>query len=348
MEQKVVITILSILVFLLLVLLVRAFMPTWTPKIKGERGISEFRRVMINGAEIQWMIRGCDRNHPVLLFVHGGPCCSEIPYARKFQKRLEKDFTVVHYDQRGSGKSFRFGKDYSGVTAATHVKDLIAITESIEEYLCVEQVILVGHSYGTYIAAQAAALRPDLYRAYIGIGQMSDTMTSELNTLEKCITLAAMKGDEKTADRLESMREAIADGKQIVDRSIVRRYGFAARSMNENRAYFMAFVFGSEYNLLDAARFYTAAGKYQDGLVAEALQNPLASIVKEIDVPVFFLMGKYDGMTSPEAAEEYLQKIGGNGEKRFVLFENSAHYPQFEEKDEFNKWMKDNFRSLIS
>lgn len=54
------------------------------------------------------MIRGCDRNNPVLLFVHGGPCWSEIPYVVKYQKEWEEKFTIVHYDQRGSGKSYHF------------------------------------------------------------------------------------------------------------------------------------------------------------------------------------------------------------------------------------------------
>lgn len=329
---------------LLLVLAVRAFMPARTPRLRGENSISELRKVKLNGAEIQLMIRGCDRRQPVLLFVHGGPCCPEIPYVRKYQKALEKEFTVVCYDQRGSGKSFGFGKDYSGVTAATHTADLTALTEYVEGYLGAEQVILVGHSYGTYIASQAAALRPELYRAYIGIGQMADTAAGELNTLEKCIARAAAEGDEKTAARLEADREAVAGGRRFSDRSIVRRYGFAARGIDENRDLLLAFAFGCEYNLLDAARYYTAARRYQDGLAMEALRNPLSSIVTELELPVYFLMGKYDGMTSPEAAEEYLSKLGGSGERRFVLFENSAHYPQFEEREKFDKWMIESFR----
>ena len=80
---------------------------------------------------------------------------------------LEESFTIVHYDQRGSGKSYQFGTDYSKVTASTHVDDLIGLTKYIEEYLRQEQVILVGHSYGTYIATMAAAKESNLYSAYV-------------------------------------------------------------------------------------------------------------------------------------------------------------------------------------
>lgn len=63
----------------------------------------------------------------------------------------------------------------------------------------------------------------------------------------------------------------------------------------------------------------------------------------KIDVPVYFVMGKYDGMTSPEAAKDYLDGLAGEGEKQFLSFEESAHYPQFEEKEKFYRWMKDTF-----
>ncbi len=75
----------------------------------------------------------------------------------------------------------------------------------------------------------------------------------------------------------------------------------------------------------------------------EALQHPVTEIVSEMEIPVYFVMGRYDGMTSPEAAAEYLKEIGGDGEREFVLFEDSAHYPQLEEADAFAAWMRERF-----
>lgn len=336
--------VISILAIVLLFLLVRTVVPGWMPKVRGENAVSEFRKAEINGAELQLMIRGEDRSNPVLIFVHGGPCGSEIPYVRKYQKDWEKDFTIVHYDQRGCGKSYKFGEDYSQVTTATHVEDLIVLTEYIEKYLETDKVILIGHSFGTYIGTKAAALRPDLYSAYVGIGQMSDTISSELSTLDKCIVAAKEKGDLKTAEELEAMRDPISEGKEITPRDKIYEYGFGSRLIDDYHDYMMGFIFGPEYNLVDAVRYLTAVNKWQKGLILEALEHPITDIVDKIDIPVYFVMGRYDGMTSPEAAEEYLQDIKGDGEKKFILFENSAHYPQFEEKEAFYKWMTDIFR----
>ena len=326
-------------IIIIIFIVIRLFCPAWTPAIKGENSISKLTEVTINDADLTVMIRGNDKNNPVLIFVHGGPCCSEIPYVRKYQENLEKDFTIVHYEQRGSGKSYQFGKDYSAVTASTHVEDLIALTEYVKEYLEKEQVILLGHSYGTYIATMAAAGRPDLYKAYIGIGQMSDTVDSELSSLGKCIGAAKKAGEQKAVARLKSMEEAISSGESITPRDYVRKYGFAARKIDDNMDYLKAFLFGTEYNLRDVIGFYTASIKYQDGLIQEALDKPIMDIVTEINIPVYFVMGKYDGMTSPEVAESYLHSLTGEGVKEFVLFEESAHYPQFEEEERFYHWM---------
>ena len=54
-------------------------------------------------------------------------------------------------------------------------------------------------------------------------------------------------------------------------------------------------------------------------------------------------MGKYDCMTSPEVAEKYLTNLGGERTKEMVIFEDSAHYPQFEEKEKFYEWMCNTF-----
>ncbi|MDD4363978.1 MAG: alpha/beta hydrolase [Atribacterota bacterium] len=330
-------------IILMLFIIARLFFPTWTPKISNENSISELRKVEINDTDIEFMIRGCNRDNPIILFVHGGPCCSEIPYIREYQDLLEQEFTIIHYDQRGSGKSYEFGTDYSGVTAATHVHDLIALSEYVKHYLHQEQVILIGHSYGTYIATMAAAKEPELYRAYIGIGQMSNTIESELDGLNKCIDAAKEAGNTDDVTYLSDLENSISEGKEITPRNYVRKYGFAARNINESSDYLKGFLFGSEYNLLDAIRFYVASGKYQDALIMEALKNPITDIVTEIDIPVYFVMGKYDCMTSPEAAEEYLNELTGQAPHEMIIFENSAHYPQLEEKEKFYNWMRSKF-----
>jgi len=189
----------------------------------------------------------------------------------------------------------------------------------------------------------AAAERPDLYRTYIGIGQVSNTIESDLVSLNNCITEAQKAGNKKDAEFLKSLEPSISKGEIITPRDYVRKYGFAARKIDDNLDYLKAFLFGPEYNLLDVIRLYTASYKYQDALKREDMFNRITDIVTEINIPVYFIMGKYDGMTSPEPAETYLHSLTGDGAKEFILFDESAHYPQFEEEERFYQWMRDKF-----
>ena len=154
---------------------------------------------------------------------------------------------------------------------------------------------------------------------------------------------AEQMANEKDTAYLKSLEQAIINGEIITPRNYVRKYGFAARKIDDNFDYFLGFVLGCEYNLADMIRFYSGSIKYQDKLITESVINPLPQVVTRIDVPTYFVMGKYDGMTSPKAAEAYLHSLSGEGEKAFVLFEESAHYPQFEETQKFYQWLQENF-----
>lgn len=80
----------------------------------------------------------------------------------------------------------------------------------------------------------------------------------------------------------------------------------------------------------------------QEVLLKDILENPLPNIVTKLDIPVYFVMGKYDHMTSSNAAKTYFDRIEAD-QKEFIAFEQSAHYPHVEEKEKFSQWMTDTF-----
>jgi hypothetical protein len=75
-------------------------------RIVSPRGIEELSAVSINGIPQYLGIRGKDARNPILLFIHGGPASPEMPYSYTFQTPWEDYFTVVEWDQRGTGKTF--------------------------------------------------------------------------------------------------------------------------------------------------------------------------------------------------------------------------------------------------
>jgi hypothetical protein len=73
-------------------------------KIVAPNGIERLEKVQIGGIE-QWVsIRGRDKRNPVLLVIHGGPGYVLMPMSWWSSRDWEEYFTVVQWDQRGSGK----------------------------------------------------------------------------------------------------------------------------------------------------------------------------------------------------------------------------------------------------
>ena len=328
-----------------LILITTFLFPTWTPKIEGVNSISVLKPIEINGTKLEVMIRGADKSNPIVIFVHGGPGCSEIPYVRKYQDLLEEHFTIVHYDQRGSGKSFHFFEDYSNITTDKHVDDLLALTEYVKKEFFQEKVILIGHSFGTYIGLKAASKNPEKYAAYIGIGQVSNNTISEMDSLEYTIRQAQQAGNLKDVDQLEFLRDSIKKGEAHTPRNMVRKYGGAARLINDNMDYFIGFLTSPEYNLLDVIRYFKGISATQEILLDEEKENDITTIVDSLDIPLYFVMGKDDYMTSTNAAKAYYDTLDAPI-KDFVVFEHSAHYPQFEEETLFADWLIKTWKSL--
>ncbi|MEK4661401.1 alpha/beta hydrolase [Priestia sp. FSL H7-0729] len=342
MRKKIRITLKYSLLSIILMLIVALIFPTWTSQIKGENSISMLEQIEINGAGHEVMIRGVNRSNPILIFVHGGPGCSEIPYVRKYQQELEQHFTVVHYDQRGSGKSYHFFEDYSKLTTDVLVDDLLALSDYVSKELNQEKVILIGHSFGTYIGMKAAAKAPTQFHAYIGIGQMADTLQSERESLEYTLEQAKQAGNAKDVQKLELVRDSIEQGEELTPRILVQKYGGSARLIHENRDYISGFLFSPEYNGLDIIRFYSGIFSSQDILLREAFDQNVPDIVDHLEIPSYFVMGKYDYMTTANAARAYFDVFDAPI-KDFIVFNESAHYPQFEEKDKFVKWLNELF-----
>ncbi|WNS78753.1 alpha/beta hydrolase [Domibacillus sp. DTU_2020_1001157_1_SI_ALB_TIR_016] len=329
----------GVIIILLIIVLVR---PTWTQPIKGNNSISTLEQVELNGNSNEIMIRGKNKDNPVILFVHGGPGTSEIPYADKYQDVLESKFTVVNYDQRASGKSYHFFDDYSNLSPDLLVEDLLAVTDYVTKRLGKEKVILIGHSYGTYIGMQAANKAPEKYEAYVGIGQMSNIKESEIDNLNYTIEQAKNAGNRDDVIYLQGLTENIKNGEMFTPRNYVIKYGGATRLIDNPDGDNIGMLLSSEYNLLDIIRYNCGLTFSQNTLLKDLTENPLPTIVTKLELPVYFIMGKYDYMTSSSAAIKYFDMIEAD-KKEFISFEESAHYPQFEEEEKFYEWMYGTF-----
>ena len=139
--------------------------------------ISEKVFVKINGAEEGMFIKSKDITHPVLLFLHGG--MPDYFLTQKYPTGLEDYFTVVWWEQRGSGISYNADIPQETMNLEQMISDTLEVTNYLRHRFGKEKIYLMAHSGGTFIGIQAAARAPELYYAYIGVAQMSNQLKSE-------------------------------------------------------------------------------------------------------------------------------------------------------------------------
>lgn len=94
------------------------------------------------------------RGDPVVVFVHGLPLDNHSSFFMTLAPEVSKHARVVLYDLRGHGRSEQPSSGYSGADMAA---DLAAIVDALGE----PRVIVVGHSFGGYVALRYAADHPE-------------------------------------------------------------------------------------------------------------------------------------------------------------------------------------------
>jgi pimeloyl-ACP methyl ester carboxylesterase len=151
----------------------------------------------------QWvMIGGEDVANPPLVMLHGGPGMTETGFFRRYNRSLEKDFTVVYWDQRGAGKSFRSGIPLSTMTCEQFIADLDALVDAVRSKLGKDQVVLFGHSWGSALGVLYAARFPEKVALYAGCGQLGDWQAAERAAYAFTVDEARRRNDRRAIDEL--------------------------------------------------------------------------------------------------------------------------------------------------
>src|SRR5215475_12185125 len=157
-------------------------------------GIDEHGYVRIGGID-QWVqIRGADRANPILLMLHPHGA-STIPFTPLYTA-WEKHFTVVQWDRRTVGRTRRANRRAGDAdwTFDRFIADGIELIEHLRERLGQDRVVLAAHSQGTVIGVGMARRRPDLFHAYVGMGQMVDMPRNESIVYERLLAQARALG----------------------------------------------------------------------------------------------------------------------------------------------------------
>ena len=90
-----------------------------------------------------------------------------------------------------------------------------------------------------------------------------------------------------------------------------------------------------EYAWPEKLRYTRAATKSFNLFLPQLAAVDLDITVPQVGVPVYFAVGRYDHMAPFEVSQTYFSILQAP-KKEWVWFENSAHFPQWEEMQKFH------------
>ena len=327
----------------LLVIAGIAFRPAFTFSIPSP-GIAALEQVTLGGTP-QWiLVRGHDLSRPIVLFLHGGPGMPSMFLAHAFQSDLEKDFVVVHWDRRGAGKSYAPDIDPQLMRVSQELSETEELIRLLLERFGPHQVILVGHSYGSYLGVEFAKRHPDLVAAYVGVGQTACGAVEQSTIQDEWLRGQALLWND--ADTVTAI-----DRQTSWDReSALFMYGGEVVGMKSFVPIIMLGLRSPEYTLRDALNVPKGVQFTHKHLIYDVdagLDQPLIDAVPSLSVPVYFFSGRHD-MTTPSACAERFYANLESPSKHWVWFEHSAHFAFLEEPERFHEELTKVARDLQS
>ncbi len=314
--------------------------------------LSDTFYVRHKGADMPAHIYGNASEKVFMIILHGGPGDSGLVYRfGTIKNRIEKSCAVVYFDQRGSGMSQgRFSKNDFNIDIMT--EDVMALVKVIQhKYGQDSRFFLMGHSWGGTLGTATLLKKDnqDFFKGWINLDGVHDWSQLYFNYIDNH---QAISNEQIELGNRVDYWQSVLDKVKTVDTLKPKLDDF----LKLNREAFVA-----ERNILkDGLILDEAAEKYGNEILSNyVFKNNLFTTwwsgamtrnvliteeifkhwnfedrLSQIRIPSLFLWGKYDIVVPPKMGEVTFNKIGSD-HKKFVLFEQSGHFPPGCESEKF-------------
>ena len=299
-------------------------------EIVSPHGIEPQLYVPIDGNR-QWIsIRGTDLHNLILLVLHRGPGSPERPAAWTSQRPWEDYFTVVEWNQRGTGKTFAANARAAqspGMTVAGMTRDAAQLVRYLRARFHTRKIFLLGHSGGTVLGVELAERHPNWFYAYIGVGQIANMRRGEQLGYDFALREAETHHDLKAIRQLKAIAPYPGTAltlKRVSVRSRWEMYygGLAFRRRNfewDSHTWRLSPEYlGRDLNAIDAGSLYSL----------RHLLGPLLNVnfehVTHFACPIIEFVGAPDETTPASLTVRWFKRLHAPS-KRLVIFAHSSH-----------------------
>lgn len=284
--------------------------------------------VPVEDAELWYRETG--QGQPVVV-LHGGPDFDH-SYLLPDLDSLSDSFRLIYYDQRGRGRSARNVRP-EDVSIESEIEDL----ERLREYLQLESIAVLGHSWGGVLAMEFAIRHPERVSHLIlmntGPASHDDylLLREELSKIRTAGDIEGLKALSSTASYQEGDPDTVASYYRFHFRATIRKPEQLERAIQSLRASFTKEGILKAWAIED--RLMNETWRVSDYDLLPGLKRISSPI------PTLVIHGDYD-LVPVECARRIAQAIPG---ARFALLEECGHFSYMEAPNEVHKEIDDFF-----
>ncbi|MFD2043435.1 proline iminopeptidase-family hydrolase [Ornithinibacillus salinisoli] len=274
----------------------------------------------VTGGKVWYQIHDNNTNTIPVIVLHGGPGSSH--WSLQGLKSLAEDRPVIFYDQLGCGKSDR-PTDPSLWNIDRFVEELYQIKEALQ----LQEFHILGHSWGTTLAAAYYLSNPEGVESVIFSSPcLSSPMWAkdqERNRQELPIEVqqTLRKCEENGTTDSEEYKAAT----KVFNKHFVCRLDQKPDFLKEGAHYRNPEV----YNMMWGPSEFHVTGNLKNFDCTQQL--------KMFSIPTLYTCGRYDEAT-PESTNYFSSQTPNS---KIHVFENSAHMPYIEEPEEYLQVIRD-------
>ena len=256
-----------------------------------------------------------------LLFLHGGPGYNAVNFEQATADKLAKNgFYVIVYDRRGEGRSIDTTAKF---TFAQTLEDINSILKEKK----IAKVTLLGHSFGGVVATLFAEKYPKKVNQIILIGAPVSLQETFKTIIKSSKDLYESKGDKTNLSYIGMLEN--------MDKNSLEYSSYCFGHAMQNGFYFPKQMTDEAKSIYSNLKTDTLVKKYASQMTFEApqgfwanekytsidLTNNIKHLLK-INLPIYGIFGKDDGLYSVEQIESLKNLIGA---KNVTYLDNCSH-----------------------
>ncbi len=218
------------------------------------------------------------------------------------------------------------------------ILDTVEVSKYLQKRYNKEKIYLMGHSWGTLLGSLTATKYPELFEAYIGIGQIKQIAESEylgyVHMKEEYKRLSNTKMFKKF-DKISMTKDSEPNMKYLATlrSKCLNELGLGLFHKNASlREVIKDSISFKGYTLIEKFKFLCGSMFSIKTLWNNIYSIDLAKEATDFKIPVYIFHGKYDFQVSYTLSKKYFETINAPV-KGFYTFEESAHSPCFEEPE---------------